>query len=50
MLEDMERNLIEQTLIRFNGHRAKTAKALGIGLRTLGMKLKRWREEARQAG
>jgi len=50
MMEDMERNLIEQTLIQFNGHRAKTAKALGIGIRTLGMKLKRWREEARQAG
>jgi DNA-binding NtrC family response regulator len=50
LLEDMERNLIEQTLVRFNGHRAKTAKALGIGIRTLGMKLKKWREEARQAG
>ena len=50
ILEDMERNMIEQTLLRFNGHREKTAKALGIGVRTLGMKLKRWREEARQAG
>ncbi|UCG33042.1 MAG: sigma-54-dependent Fis family transcriptional regulator [Phycisphaerales bacterium] len=50
LLEDMERNLIERTLVRFNGHRAKTAKALGIGIRTLGMKLKKWREEARQAG
>ncbi|MGD2107904.1 MAG: sigma-54 dependent transcriptional regulator [Phycisphaerae bacterium] len=46
MLEDMERRLIEQTLGRFNGHRAKTAKALGMGVRTLGMKLKQWREEA----
>ncbi|MFH1419592.1 MAG: sigma-54 dependent transcriptional regulator [Planctomycetota bacterium] len=46
MVEDMERGLIEQTLVRFNGHREKTAKALGIGVRTLGMKLKRWREEA----
>ena len=32
----------EQTLQRFNGHRLKTARALGIGVRTLGMKLKRW--------
>jgi DNA-binding NtrC family response regulator len=50
LLEDMERTLIERTLVQFNGHRAKTAQALGIGIRTLGMKLKRWREEARQAG
>jgi len=46
LMEDMERALIEQTLQRFNGHREKTAKTLGIGVRTLGMKLKRWREEA----
>jgi DNA-binding NtrC family response regulator len=46
MIEDMERCLIEQTLVRFAGHREKTAKALGIGVRTLGMKLKQWREEA----
>jgi DNA-binding NtrC family response regulator len=45
MLADMERRLIEKTLIRFNGHRLKTAKALGMGVRTLGMKLKQWREE-----
>lgn len=49
MMEDMERALIEQTLVRFNGHREKTAKALGIGVRTLGMKLKKWREEAQAA-
>jgi two-component system response regulator HydG len=46
MLEDMERHLIEQTLTRYNGHRAKSARALGMGVRTLGMKLKQWREEA----
>lgn len=46
VMEDMQRALIEQTLVRFNGHREKTAKSLGIGIRTLGMKLKRWREEA----
>jgi DNA-binding NtrC family response regulator len=44
MLEDMERRLIERMLGRYNGHRAKTAKALGMGIRTLGMKLKQWRE------
>ncbi len=48
MLEDMERRLIERTLTRFNGHRAKTAKALGMGVRTLGMKLKQWREESQE--
>jgi DNA-binding NtrC family response regulator len=46
MIEDAERQLIERTLGRYGGHRAKTAKALGIGVRTLGMKLKQWREEA----
>ena len=51
MLEDMERRLIERTLTRFNGHRAKSAQALGMGVRTLGMKLKQLREEAKeQAG
>ena len=45
MLQDMERQLIERTLAQFNGHRAKSAKALGMGVRTLGMKLKQWRED-----
>jgi DNA-binding NtrC family response regulator len=44
MLQDMERQLIERTLKQFNGHRAKSAKALGMGIRTLGLKLKQWRE------
>lgn len=46
MLEDMERQLIEKMLHKHNGHRVKTAKALGMGVRTLGLKLKQWREEA----
>lgn len=46
MLEDMERHLIQQMLGKFGGHRVKTARALGMGVRTLGMKLKQWREEA----
>ncbi len=49
ILEDVERETIERTLKQFNGHRERTAKALGIGLRTLGLKLKRWREEDEEA-
>ena len=41
-LETMERRLIEATLEHFGGHRAKTAKALGIGLRTLSGKLRQY--------
>jgi DNA-binding NtrC family response regulator len=41
-LENMERKLIVQTLAKFGGHRQKTAQSLGIGIRTLGMKIKRW--------
>ncbi|MDX1962542.1 MAG: sigma-54 dependent transcriptional regulator [Pirellulales bacterium] len=39
-MHEMERQLIEETLERFEGHRAKTAAALGIGVRTLSGKLK----------
>jgi DNA-binding NtrC family response regulator len=46
-LAEVERDLIMRTLDEYGGHRLKTAKALGIGVRTLGMKLKRWQEEAR---
>jgi DNA-binding NtrC family response regulator len=41
-LQEMERKMIEATLERFNGHRAKTAEALGIGIRTLSGKLKEY--------
>ena len=41
-LEEMERKLIEATLEHFGGHRAKTAKALGIGVRTLSGKLRQY--------
>ena len=44
-LEDLEREAIVSALRRFNGHRQKTAVALGIGVRTLGLKLKKWKEE-----
>lgn len=43
-LEDIERDAIVRTLTRFNGHRQRTASALGIGVRTLGLKLKKWKE------
>jgi DNA-binding NtrC family response regulator len=39
-LEDMERRLIEATLDHFDGHRARAAQALGIGIRTLANKLR----------
>ncbi len=42
----IEKQVIMSTLDKFKGHRIKTATALGIGVRTLGMKLKKWREEA----
>lgn len=44
-LADVERHVILSTLEQFKGHRIKTAGALGIGVRTLGMKLKKWRDE-----
>jgi DNA-binding NtrC family response regulator len=45
LLEEIERQAIIETLERFRGHRQKTAEALGIGVRTLGLKLKKWKEE-----
>jgi DNA-binding NtrC family response regulator len=39
-LDEMERRLIESTLEQFRGHRAQTAQALGIGIRTLTNKLR----------
>ncbi len=48
-LADIEKQVILSTLERFKGHRLKTAGALGIGVRTLGMKLKRWKEDGELA-
>jgi DNA-binding NtrC family response regulator len=39
-LDEAERRMIVATLERFQGHRAKTAEALGIGIRTLSGKLR----------
>ena len=44
-LEDIERDAIIRTLNKFNGHRQRTAQALGIGVRTLGLKLKKWKQQ-----
>jgi len=43
-LEELEREVIVKTLGRFNGHRQRTAEALGIGVRTLGLKLRKWKD------
>lgn len=42
-MAQIERQAILETLELFDGHRANTAKALGIGLRTLQRKLKEYR-------
>jgi len=47
-LDEVERRLIETTLARFDGHRAKTAEALGIGIRTLSGKLRSYGYEPRE--
>lgn len=44
-LEDIERDAIIRTLAKFNGHRQRTAQSLGIGVRTLGLKLKKWKQQ-----
>ncbi len=43
-LDDVERRTILATLEHHDGHRGRSAKALGIGVRTLGLKLKRWKD------
>jgi len=44
-LETIEREAILATLDQYNGHRQRSATALGIGVRTLGLKLKKWKEQ-----
>jgi len=44
-LEEIERTVIVSTLEHNRGHRQRSASALGIGVRTLGLKLKKWKEE-----
>ena len=49
-LAEVEKRVILSTLQQFRGHRIKTAASLGIGVRTLGIKLKRWREAGEPVG
>ncbi len=49
-LEDVERQMILATLEHFEGHRAKTASALGIGVRTLSGKLRNYGYAPREKG
>jgi len=44
-LEEVEREEVLRALGRFSGNRTRTAQALGIGVRTLGLKLKKWKEQ-----
>jgi len=44
-LEETEREQVIQALGQFNGNRTRAAEALGIGVRTLGLKLKKWKEQ-----
>ena len=44
-LEEVEREEVLRALGRFSGNRTRTAQALGIGVRTLGLKLKKWQEQ-----
>jgi DNA-binding NtrC family response regulator len=44
-LEEIEREAIVRALHRYQGHRQRTAHALGIGVRTLGLKLKKWKQQ-----
>ena len=45
LLEDFEREQILRALEKHNGNRQQTARSLGIGLRTLGLKLKKWKDQ-----
>ncbi len=44
-LEETEREQVLCALGQFQGNRQRTAAALGIGVRTLGLKLKKWKEQ-----
>ncbi len=44
-LDDVEREAIVATLKHNKSHRQRSATALGIGVRTLGLKLKKWKEQ-----
>jgi len=41
-LEELEKEAVREALVYFGGHRRRTAEALGISVRTLQNKIKRW--------
>jgi DNA-binding NtrC family response regulator len=41
-LDEQEKQIILAALQKYGGHRIQTATALGMGVRTLGMKLRAW--------
>ena len=49
-IEDMERVMIRDALRRYRGHQKRTATELGIGVRTLRTKIKKWRLEQEGRG
>jgi two-component system response regulator FlrC len=48
-IAELERDVILSTLARLNGNRTHTAKALGLTVRTIRNRLRKYREEARVA-
>lgn len=48
-LKDIEKDVILETLRQNRFNRTRTAKVLGIGIRTLQRKLKQYREEEMQS-
>ena len=48
-IKEAEETLIRMTLEHFDGHREKTAEALGISVRTLINRLREWKMEANVA-
>ena len=44
-LEEFERDQIVRALGDHSGNRQRTAEALGIGVRTLGLKLRKWKDQ-----
>jgi DNA-binding NtrC family response regulator len=42
-MEEVERVMIRDALRRYRGHQKRTAAELGIGVRTLRTKIKKWR-------
>lgn len=44
-IAEVERALIEETLLRCGGNRTRAAELLGISVRTIHNKLRRWRPD-----